>query len=357
MIFDSSYYGSENLTEADRHYAGSRYSDVHNTLFANAYYITWGGPGEPPLPVYGVTLKHAVSGLIRPGGRWRFQQAANRTVDSASDLRWGRDGRGFRRILHPNGVCLMGSWEIDAPPEASQYSGYFKSGSKGLVIARYSTCCTDTRRGHYRSLSMVGKLYPTTDPNHSDPLRPANFITQEDIGGAYTPFINDAELLNAPNTTPWRRGSGVWVLFVTAFVLFRADTQITTRQLYPIADLGKPADEPTKAPQFMRLLVDPSQPRIDGKDLDFREEVLAQIYDRGNPEPQRPLTFQIQVSDEGKRKGLLRRRVIDNWRRIGRIVFHEAVASYNGDFVIHFQHPRWRNDRNDARTVARPSRV
>jgi hypothetical protein len=37
-------------------------------------------------------------------------------------------------------------------------------------------------------------------------------------------------------------------------------------------------------------------------------------------------------------------------------VFDEVVASYNGDFVIHFHHPPWRNDRNDPSTLARRPR-
>jgi len=39
--------------------------------------------------------------------------------------------------------------------------------------------------------------------------------------------------------------------------------------------------------------------------------------------------------------------------RIGTLVFDHAVASYNGDFVIHFNHPTWRADRNDPATAAR----
>jgi len=34
-------------------------------------------------------------------------------------------------------------------------------------------------------------------------------------------------------------------------------------------------------------------------------------------------------------------------------VFDNAVASHNGDFVIHFSHPTWRNDRNDPTTATR----
>jgi hypothetical protein len=50
----------------------------------------------------------------------------------------------------------------------------------------------------------------------------------------------------------------------------------------------------------------------------------------------------------------MQRRIITGWKRIGRLVFREAVASYNGDFVLHFHHPVWRDDRNDPATVARP---
>ena len=47
------------------------------------------------------------------------------------------------------------------------------------------------------------------------------------------------------------------------------------------------------------------------------------------------------------------RRTFRNWRSIGKLMFDNAVASYNGDFVIHFNHPTWRNDRNDPSTATR----
>ena len=147
-------------------------------------------PGQPPMPVYEVRSR---SSPARSSTRRR-----ERTVDSGADLRWGPDRKGFRRIVHPNGVCLIGRWQITAD---TAYSGYFARGSTALVVARYSTCCTETRRGQTRSLSMVGKLFPTTDPDHAPPLRTANFMTQDDIGGEDTEFINDIELRNAPNTT------------------------------------------------------------------------------------------------------------------------------------------------------------
>src|SRR5436309_27554 len=125
MNFDPRYFGPEGVTVEDREYAGSRFSEVRAALFANSYYLAWGAPGEPALPVYGVTLGRALGGALGFGKGWRFQQAARRSVASRADLRWGPDGRGFRRILHPNGVCLTGTWEIDEAPEGAPYSGYF----------------------------------------------------------------------------------------------------------------------------------------------------------------------------------------------------------------------------------------
>ena len=222
------------------------------------------------------------------GGPYQFRAAAERTVDSGADLRWGAGRKGYRRLLHPNGICLTGLWEIDAD---TPYSGYFRKGSRALIVARYSTCCDESRRGHTRSLSMVGKLFPTTDPNHAEPLRTANFITQQDIGGDHTDFINDAEIRNAADVTALRRGSGIWGFLVTGIVFQAVDTMPAMRQLYPIAELGKPADQPTRAPQFMRLLVAADQPRIAGEALDFRDEIMAQIYDRGDPSPKTNTPF------------------------------------------------------------------
>ena len=201
----------------------------------------------------------------------------------------------------------------------------------------------------------VGKLFPTADTSHATPLRTANFITQEDIGGARTDFINDVELRNAPDTTAFRRGGGVPILLTTGLVFNLVDKQPTIRQLYPIAELGKPAGEPTRAPAFMRLLVAPNQPRIEGEALDFRDEVMAHIYDRGDPVPRRTLTFNIEVTDEGSTTGtaLRQRRTFRNWRHIGALAFDKAVVSYNGDSVIHFNHATWRDDRNDPTTATR----
>src|SRR5205814_1590727 len=89
---------------------------------------------------------------------------------------------------------------------------------------------TETRRGRMRSLAMVGRVYPTTDPNHPDPLPTANFITQQDIAGEKVKDINQAVLRNAPNTTLPRRRLGAPVLMATGLALKIAETQPTIRQ-------------------------------------------------------------------------------------------------------------------------------
>jgi hypothetical protein len=76
--------------------------------------------------VHDVTLGSVLHGVLQMG-RFALLKAAERTVDSRADLRWGPDRAGFRRLLHPNGICLTGRWEITEP---SAYSGYFAAGKR-----------------------------------------------------------------------------------------------------------------------------------------------------------------------------------------------------------------------------------
>src|SRR5438270_12886003 len=152
-------YGIEQVVDEDRAYDGSRFADVREAVFAQPYDGIVDSPGN--MPVYDVTLIGLLRGILSPKGRYLFRQAVARTVDSPADLRWGPDRKGFRRLLHPNGICLSGAWEVT---EETEYSGYFKAGSRALAIARYSTCCRETRRGHLRSFGFVGQQFPTIDP-------------------------------------------------------------------------------------------------------------------------------------------------------------------------------------------------
>ena len=69
--------------------------------------------------------------------------------------------------------------------------------------------------------------------------------------------------------------------------------------------------------------------------------------------PKRTLAFRIETTDRGTTHGnaaIKEWREFADWRTIGRMAFDAACASVNGDRVVHFQHPRWRRDRNDPRS-------
>src|SRR5438046_1239626 len=48
----------------------------------------------------------------------------------------------------------------------------------------------------------------------------------------------------------------------------------------------------------MRLLVSAAQPRIEGEDLEFPDEIMAQMFTTGAAKPKGTLMFNIEVTDE-----------------------------------------------------------
>jgi len=104
------------------------------------------------------------------------------------------------------------------------------------------------------------------------------------------------------------------------------------------------------------LKLAPNHPRIEGEGLDSRDELLAMMFDKGDPAPKRNIVLTIEVTDDGEVTGRtgFKKGTFRDWRRIGAITFDNAVASYNGDRVLHFHHPYWRKDRNDPATQVRP---
>ena len=271
-------------------------SDVVAAIFANPYQRIWGGAGEPALPVYEVTFTSVFGGLIF-GATRQFLTDSERTLDSGADLRWGKDRKGFPRLVHPNGICLTGRWQIT---EDTPYSGYFRKDSTALIVARYSTCCTETRRGRTRSLSMVGKLFPTTDPHDTRPLRTANFMTQEDIGGANRLHQRRRPQERSRHHCLASRRVGVRAADTVGMTFGKVDRG----RHASASSIKSPSSGSRRAnrhgrPQFMRLHVSPRQPKIEGADLDFRDEIMAQIFDRGDPVPE----ADADIRHRGHRRG------------------------------------------------------
>ena len=224
-------------------------------------------------------------------------------------------------------------------------------------MGRYSSCCTETRRGHTRSLALVGKLFPTTDPNHSEPLRTASFITQQDLAGDNTDYINDVELRNAPDTHAWRRGSGMPIFLLRAPSFSRSIKNprfaSCTRSPSSASQRSNPRERRNSCACWSRQINLGSKV----KSWISATKSWRRFFDRGDPTPKRTLTLCIEVTDEGSTRGTaaFQRRTFKNWRHIGKLTFDNAVASYNGDFVVHFNHPTWRANRNDPSTATRIS--
>lgn len=344
-------FGDQETTDEDRSYKGSRYAEVRQALYANPYRDGASGQAAGPLPMFQSTIRNAWLGTIHPPAY--LKQASARTVDTHADLRWGADGKGYRRILAPNGICVLGSWEITAD---TPYTGYFQKGSRGLTIGRLSSDGNETKRGQRRSISLGMKIYPTTDPNHPTPLIPASVIVQEDLGGMHTDYMNDAELRNMPSVHAYRRGIHVLVMLRAATYFVPIDKVPDARQLFEIAELGKPSGTPTRCPDHLLLKMKPGQRRIDGAGLDFRDEVYAHIFKNPtDPSPTGSMEYDIFVSDTARTIGFpgFKKVVVSDWRAIGTMRFTEAICSYNGDHVIHFHHPGWRDNKNDPSTAVR----
>lgn len=296
-------------------YAGSRFSEVWATVASDPY----------------LTLPRKIIGLrnvLRPSTLMQIYAASRRTLHRRDDLL-----PAFDKLVHPVGICLRGSWRIT---ETTPYSGYFRRGSEGLLIARASDNMGEVRPGRLRFLALAGKLYPTTDPNHTELLRPANFVMNENLIGTHTRYFVDARL--ATDLLPFRMHLDPRLKlpagFLVALTFSLADrvtsvTQGLRRQLYPIALLGEGPDIQGISPRVMRFVGHTENRHVASPD--FREELAIQHHPRG-------IRYHIEVSDRRAHLRPLR------FRRIGEVCFTDSVVSYSGDHRLHFHHPQFRHD-------------
>jgi hypothetical protein len=294
-------------------YLGSRFSEVWRAVAADPY---------DALPDRRLRLS-AVRTLIAKN----IYSAARRTLETRKDLL-----PDFDKLVHPAGICLRGTWTID---EDTPYTGLFKGGSRGLIIARASDAMGEFRSGKLRFMGLAGKLYATTDPEHAEPLPTGNFFVLENLSGSHTRHFVDARL--STDLLPIFPHAGVvakapiGALAAPAFVL--ADRallpiQSMIRQLYPIAELNETDREDARAPLVMRMAALPSSRRVETPDL--RCELDLQYHPEG-------LRFDLEVSDH---RSFF---YASGFRRIGQIHFTESVASYSGDHRLHFAHPPYRH--------------
>ena len=324
-------------------YIGSMFKELKAKIWEKPY---------SELPLYKVDINRIRSG--------EFIKNSSRTVDVSLDL----IESDRPKIVHPNGVCLSGIWSISPGIPDNRYTGYFANGSKGLMIARASTAGTnvdidETREfgkltgDHYISYGFTGKLFPTANADDPEKYRPANFITQTDLGGQTDADFSDVEFLNAPDITALNRGvlgGGVKIFAITGRTFGSVDESTTIRQAYEIAELGKPTMEKTNAPKYLKLVASPAYRKKLPKG-DFRKSLQEYIHH------EKQISFDIFVANEGYTKAFTKLKqktvVTDGWKKLGTATFFDAVASQVCDFNLHFHHPAWRKDINDPSTVVR----
>lgn len=294
-------------------YSGSRFAEVWSAICEQPY---------ETLP-YGRVTARSIPTLVRQN----VYRAARRTLRTRADLL-----EPFDKLVHPLGICLRGSWRIT---EASEFTGYFRKGRRGLLIARASDALGEFRAGKLRLLGLAGKLYPTDDPEHLEPLETANFFMLENLGGSHTRHFVDAR--QATDLIPMvPHPSLAWKLPVgaiagAAFALADralSPTQPMVRQLYPVAELGEQGQVQTRSPAVMRLVGSDENRRIDRADL--REELDMAHHPNG-------IRFHIEVA--ARRSYLWPR----GFQRIGELHFTQSVASWAGDHRLHFAHAPYRH--------------
>jgi hypothetical protein len=297
---------TKNRDEADafdeaRPYAGSSFADVWRLVKANPYHS---------LPHDQVTLASFFEGLQN-----RLLAAGRRSLHDGHDVL-----PYFDKLIRPNGICLSGTWRIDA---LTPYSGYFRGGREGLVIVRASVGLSETQSGRFRAFGMAGKLYPTTDRASMGKLKTANFFVIDDNSGTLLDHYLDAPMVTEPRLS-FNAGllQNVAVLASVAFAQRLADASPGSRQLYPIAELG--GESPARTPKFMMIRGAPGS-RV--KAADFRDQLHVADYDGVIP-------FEILVRDDTK----------NPWAVIGRMELDDDVCSCGCDHRLHFSHPLWRRD-------------
>jgi len=284
-------------------YQGSTFKEVRDLVFSDPY---------PVLPQNRVTMLSFFRGLTNV-----LMKAALSTLDDRTDVK-----PYFRKLVHPNGIALTGTWNIT---EETPYTGYFRKGSKGLIIVRCSVALSKTTRGHYRGFGFAGKLFPTTDPLKR--VKTGDFFAIDVFAGTKAPHFTDVELTN---DTPTGFNISAVLNFlpglVSVLTFRRADGNNNFRQLYPISELGMPEGAPIVTPRWIMVRGWPGSGK--SEKADFRDELQVVNYKNHT------LRFEIWVADKKLPSGAR------DVKQIGYIDLTESIASESCDHRLSFQHPR-----------------
>jgi hypothetical protein len=258
-----------------------------------------------------VTLPHNKVSVLSFGPLLgKITAAAKRTIENKKPIL-----PSFTKLVHANGICFSGTWNITEPTD---YTGYFKTGAKGLIIARASSATSDVDQGKYRAFGIAGRIFPTDDETEKIPLESANFFTIDDLGGTLSKHFTDQVFSNAPPLSA--RLALIPFGLATARAFSLADKNPAMRQVYEIAELGLNDRSQAKSPKRMHLVFEDGQ-TFDAKD--FRDEL--RLKNHGGK-----LRLKIMVSDDKESK---------NMKQIGFVEFTKDAASESCDTRFHVSHP------------------
>ncbi len=297
--------------EAPQTYEGSLFSEVWDQVKSDPY---------ASLPQYEVKVSNFFNGL-----KDLMLENSKRTLSEQSDVL-----PHFDKLVHPNGICLKGTWNITAQ---TPYTGAFSSGTKALIIGRASTALSNTKANENRAFGFAGKIFLTEDEFHKQPLKTANFFTIEDLGGTrkkhFLDSVNTNDIIKiSPTLTAFFKGLEGLVV-VRDFPLAEGSNLQTAliRELYPVSELGLAPGQQASTPTWLKIEAATDMPRID--ENDFRDELNLSNYPEG-------LRFDISVASKGSRFG------DKAWQKIGSIDVEETIVSDSCDHRLHFAHPRAR---------------
>jgi hypothetical protein len=271
--------------------------DYRGTTYRYVKDATWSGP-------YAELPRHKGLGLDTMGQLF---------ADAARNMHDKRDIRPhYDKLVHSHGVAYAGIWKID---RESPYTGFFKNGSEGLLIARISVAGPFLHQGARRALGIGGKIFNTRNPDEW--VWPANFVVVSNLTGSRAKHVLDIPMTNYLST-----GIDPFANLIARVVFRSVDTRPAYRQLFPISTLGLRPGDPIVTPDLMMLKVASGTPRVDAKD--FRDEIRLARYPEGK------LVFDILVKNFDERE----------WSRLGAIVLTEDVVSEGSDKRLHFWIPR-----------------
>jgi hypothetical protein len=205
------------------------------------------------LPRYEVTLSKFFKNGIN-----LLAKSAQRTVNERVDIYPRID-----KLLHPNGVCLLGEW---VGTGEVGYSGYYQKGKRGLLVARISTATSATQVGEKRGFGIVLKLFPTMNPGKE--IETAQLFTLDVLAGTRRSSFFGSSLTNSPKMGL----PGIDLINIMPTVskaLGSADKDLLYRPTYEMAQAGTTRGQDVHYPSFVKIV---AKGRATGE-KDFRDEL------------------------------------------------------------------------------------